>query len=56
MNLFMFLHLETNSSRVLSSDLRSAFMIASFSVKHRSHFLVPSVHGWAMQAIDYLRS
>ena len=35
------LHLETNSSRVLSSDSGSAFMIARFSVKHKSHFLVP---------------
>ena len=38
-NLFMCLHLETNSSSVLNSDSGSAFMIASFSVKHRSHFL-----------------
>ena len=37
-NLLMCLHLETNSSHVLSSDPGSAFMIASFSVKHRSHF------------------
>ena len=47
-NLFMCLHLETNSSRVLSSDWGSAFMIASFSVKCRSHFLVPPVNGWAL--------
>ena len=50
------LHLETNSSRVLSSDSGSAFIILSFSVKHRSHFLVPPMYGWALQAIDHLRS
>ena len=44
-NLFMYLHLETNSSCVLSSDSWSAFMIASFFVKHRSPFLVPTVYG-----------
>ena len=47
-NLFMYLHLETNSSRALSSDSGSAFMTASFSVKHRLHFLVPPVYGWAL--------
>ena len=55
-NLFMCLHLETNSSRVLCSDLGSAFMIASFSVKHRPHSLVPPVYEWALHAIDHLRS
>ena len=55
-NLFMCLHLETNSSRALNSDSGSAFMIASFSVKHRSHFLVPPVYGCALQAIDHLRT
>ena len=55
-SLFMRLHLETNSSLLLSSDSGSASMIASFSVKHRSHFLVPPVYGWALQAIDHLRS
>ena len=44
-NLFMYLHLETNSSCVLNSDSWSAFMIASFFVKHRSPFLVPPVYG-----------
>ena len=55
-NLFMCLHLETNSLHVLSSDLGSAFMIQSLSVKHRLHFLVSSVYGWALQAIDQLMS
>ena len=36
----MCLYLETNLSRVLSSDLQSPFIIARFSVKHRSRFLV----------------
>ena len=49
-NLFKCLHLETNSSRVLTSDSRSNFMIDSFSVKHRSYFLVPSLYRWALQA------
>ena len=56
MNLFMCLYLEIDSSRVLSSDSGSALMIVSFSVKHRSRFLVPLVYGWALQAIDHLRS
>ena len=44
-NLLMCLHLETNSSCMLSSDSGSAFMIAISSVKHRSHFLAPPVYG-----------
>ena len=55
-NSFVYLHLETNSSRMLSIGWGSAFMIASFSVKHSSHFLIPPVYGWALQAIDDLRS
>ena len=47
-NLFMCLHLETNSPHVLSSNSGSPFMIASFSVKQRSHFLVPTVYGRAL--------
>ena len=36
----MCLHLDTKSSRVLSSNSGFAFMIASFSVKQRPNFLV----------------
>ena len=56
LNLFMCLHLENNSSRVLRTDSGSAFMIASFSVKHRSHFVVLPVYGWALQATYHWRS
>ena len=48
MKLFMSLHLEINLARMLSGDSGSAFMIASFSIKHRSHFLVPPVYGRAL--------
>ena len=47
-NLFICLHLETNSSRALNSDSESTFMIASYSSRN--------VYGWALQAIDRLIS
>ena len=53
-NLFMCLHLETNSYHVLSSDSGSAFMTTSFSVKHVPRFLVPPVDGWTLKAIYHI--
>ena len=47
---------ENNLSSVLRTDSGSAFMIAGFSVKHRSHFVVLPVYDWALQATYHWRS
>ena len=55
MNLFICLHLDTSSSRVLSSVSGSAFMMVNFSVKHKSHFLPPHTYEWALEAMHHFK-
>ena len=51
-NLALCLHFDMISSLVLSVWIGSENKIAIFSVKHRSHFLLPEEKAWALLWMD----
>ena len=55
MNLFICLHLDTSSLQVLSSVSGFAFMMINFSVKHKSHFLLPHTYGGVLEAMRHFK-
>ena len=56
MYLFWCLHLETNSALEFNRDSGSEVAIRTFSVRQRSHFLVPHEYGAALDRISHLIS
>ena len=55
MTLFKCLHLDTGSSRVISSDSEPAFMMVNFSGKHKSHFLLPHTYGRDVEPMHHFK-
>ena len=55
MTLFKCLHLDTSSSRVISSDSEPAFMMVNFSGKHKSHFLLPHTYGRDVEPMHHFK-
>ena len=53
LNLFLCRHFETNSPLELRRVLGSALAMMSFSVRQRSHLLVPVLYGELVAAIDH---
>ena len=51
-NLFMWRHFETSSSRLFNKLAEFALATSNFSRKHKSHFLVPQMYGCAFIAIN----
>ncbi len=54
MYLFLWRHFETSSDLLFNKDEVSAREIKVFSVRHKSHLLVPHRYGVALAAIDQL--
>ena len=51
-NLCMWQHLETSSSRLFNKYTELALATSNFSHKHKSHFLIPQMYGCAFIAIN----
>ena len=51
-NLFLCLHFEIISERLLSDDEGSASKISFFSARHKLHIFAPQVRGGAWAMID----
>ena len=52
-NLFMWWHFKTSSSRLFNKLAELALAISNFSHKHKSHFLVPQLYGCAFITINH---